>query len=246
VLISTEAIVLKSFKYGDSSKIVTLFTKDEGLITTIAKGARNKKNKYGSSLEPISYIYINFYKYYNKDLYLLSKSELFDTFKIIKNNLQKLTIALALIELVLKVVEFQEKNTFLFDLLLNILNLMNISTSNSISLFVTFQLELIKLIGINFEIALDVTRRQKNYEEFKINIEDFTIHRTNEQIKHFMIVNRESIEIINALKNATLNIASSYSITNKEATKVIELLNKYISYHLDRKIQLQTLYMLNL
>jgi DNA repair protein RecO (recombination protein O) len=43
-LFKTNAIVIRSFNYGESDKIVTFFTKDFGKIKGIAKGARRSKN----------------------------------------------------------------------------------------------------------------------------------------------------------------------------------------------------------
>ncbi len=50
-IVKTEAFVLRSFRYGETSKIVTLFTRDFGKMNAIVKGARNYKSKICGTLE---------------------------------------------------------------------------------------------------------------------------------------------------------------------------------------------------
>ena len=44
MIINTDAIVLKTFSYGETSLISRCFTKDKGKISFIIKGAKSKKN----------------------------------------------------------------------------------------------------------------------------------------------------------------------------------------------------------
>ena len=45
-VISTSAIVLHTFPYGESSKIVRLATLDHGVLSAIAKGAQREKSRF--------------------------------------------------------------------------------------------------------------------------------------------------------------------------------------------------------
>lgn len=51
---STQAVVLRSVDYGDSDKIVTLFTSGYGKISAIAKGAKRSMKRFGGTLELFS------------------------------------------------------------------------------------------------------------------------------------------------------------------------------------------------
>jgi DNA repair protein RecO (recombination protein O) len=50
-LIVTEAIVLHAFDYLESSRIVRLVTRDAGMRSAIAKGARKSRRRFGSGLD---------------------------------------------------------------------------------------------------------------------------------------------------------------------------------------------------
>lgn len=53
-LISTPAIVLHAFKYGETSKIVRLATREHGLQSAIAKGASRPRSRFGAQLQSLS------------------------------------------------------------------------------------------------------------------------------------------------------------------------------------------------
>lgn len=50
-LLVTDAIVLHAFPYLDSSRIVRLVTRDAGVLSAIAKGARRPRSRFGAALD---------------------------------------------------------------------------------------------------------------------------------------------------------------------------------------------------
>jgi len=76
MIIETEAIILQAKKYSDSSKIITLYSKNFGKITLIAKGAFSIKSSFGGCLEPLSFVNISFYHKSNSNLHLLKTAEI--------------------------------------------------------------------------------------------------------------------------------------------------------------------------
>lgn len=50
-LLATEAIVLHAFDYLESSRIVRLVTRDAGMRSVIAKGARKSRRRFGTGLD---------------------------------------------------------------------------------------------------------------------------------------------------------------------------------------------------
>jgi DNA repair protein RecO (recombination protein O) len=50
--LKTEAIVLRSMRYGETDRILHLFTPDHGRISAIAKGVRRAKSRFGGRMEP--------------------------------------------------------------------------------------------------------------------------------------------------------------------------------------------------
>ena len=53
-LVSTPAIVLATLRYGETSKIVRLATREHGIQSAIAKGALRPRSRYGAALQVLS------------------------------------------------------------------------------------------------------------------------------------------------------------------------------------------------
>lgn len=75
-LLSTDAIILQVFKYGETSKILRLLTRTAGVQSVIAKGAAQPKSKYGGILEPFTEGVAAFYARENRELHTLGSFEL--------------------------------------------------------------------------------------------------------------------------------------------------------------------------
>ena len=50
--VKTQAVVLRSIRYGEADRIVHLYTPDRGRFSAIAKGARRPRSRFGGRLEP--------------------------------------------------------------------------------------------------------------------------------------------------------------------------------------------------
>jgi DNA repair protein RecO (recombination protein O) len=50
----TEAVVLRSIRYGEADRILHLYSQDRGRLSAIAKGVRRVKSRFGGRLEPMS------------------------------------------------------------------------------------------------------------------------------------------------------------------------------------------------
>ena len=153
MLVKSEAIILKSMKYGETSKIVTLYSKAYGKLKGITKGARTAKNKFGSALEPLTRSMVLMYKKEHRDLHLISQCDVIESHKNLSEDLDCLTTALAIIELVHHVSHDEESNPVLFDLLSDILRALNSRPKNYSSYFHAFRLRLASIFGYepNFE-----------------------------------------------------------------------------------------------
>jgi DNA repair protein RecO (recombination protein O) len=54
--VKTEAVVLRSLRFGEADRILHLYTLDRGRLGAIAKGVRRTKSRFGARLEPLSHV----------------------------------------------------------------------------------------------------------------------------------------------------------------------------------------------
>ena len=75
-IVEVEALVLRTFRLGETSLIVSLLTGEHGQMRCVAKGARNPKSRFGSSLMPGVRLRAVVYRKLSRDLQLLSKTDI--------------------------------------------------------------------------------------------------------------------------------------------------------------------------
>ena len=116
-LTRSEGIVLKTHALGDTSRIVVVFTREQGLVRLVAKGARKPPSRFGFALEPLSRAHYIYYRKPDRDLHLLSQAETIDPIGSRLADLQRLAHAQAALELIDRLVWGAEPHPELFDLL---------------------------------------------------------------------------------------------------------------------------------
>jgi DNA repair protein RecO (recombination protein O) len=121
-IVTTEGVVLKTHALGDTSRIVTVYTRDHGLRKLVAKGARKLPSRFGYALEPLSRSRFVFYLKPDRDLHLLSRAEVIDPLGSRIAELSRLAHAQAALELVDRLVWGEEPHERLYALLVQALD----------------------------------------------------------------------------------------------------------------------------
>ena len=82
---TTEALVIGSMRYRDADRILTLYTRDRGRLSAIAKGVRRTKSKVGGRLEPYSLVQASLNS--GHGLYTVCGAETLRTFQGVRDEL---------------------------------------------------------------------------------------------------------------------------------------------------------------
>ena len=110
-----ESIVLQTFPYSETSKILRLLTRTHGVRSALARGAMRPKSKYGL-LEPFAEGLATFHLREGRELQTLSGFELTRSHQALGRNLVRFGGASLLAELVLRTAS-EESHPALFDAL---------------------------------------------------------------------------------------------------------------------------------
>lgn len=102
MLVTTPAVVLHAFRYGETSKIVRLSTRDHGVQSVLAKGATRSKSRFGARLQVLSEGMACFYLKAHRDLHTLSAFDVTTQRLELAGDLNRYASASALAELVLR------------------------------------------------------------------------------------------------------------------------------------------------
>jgi len=112
----TPAIVLRSRKIGDTDKVLTLYAANLGKIEAVAKGVRKAKSRLAGHVEPMTHATFMLAK--GKSLDVVTQVETIEPFAALRDDLDRLSRAVYVCELLDRFVEPHADNFGLYRLLL--------------------------------------------------------------------------------------------------------------------------------
>lgn len=118
-----EGIVIKSINYGETNKIVTLYTREWGKVGVMVRGAKKTNSRLASVTQP--FVYGHFLVQRSNGLGLLQQGDIVSSMRRLKEDIFLTAYASYIVELTDKCTEEKKPNPFHFELLYQTLNFMN-------------------------------------------------------------------------------------------------------------------------
>src|SRR5882762_1201169 len=100
--VATPAVVLQTYRYSETSKIVRLATRDLGVQSAIAKGVLRPKSRFGAGLELLSEGVAQLYFREVRELHTLGAFDLVNLRRDLAGDVGRFAGAAALAEVMLK------------------------------------------------------------------------------------------------------------------------------------------------
>jgi DNA repair protein RecO (recombination protein O) len=148
-LVQDRCICLRKVEYSETSQILTLFAREHGLLSVIAKGAHRKTkvgaSKFGGGLDLLDVGDAVFTHAPERDLPPLTEWTLLEGHLELRRNLRAIYLAEYAAELINNLIELHDPHPDLFDRLL--LVLAELGTPRQEQAFLAFELELLRDTG---------------------------------------------------------------------------------------------------
>jgi DNA repair protein RecO (recombination protein O) len=114
-----QGVVLRTYKLGESDRIIIFMTAGRGKVRAVGKGVRKTKSRFGGRLEPPNNVSLLLYE--GRELDIVTQAESIDHFRPIRDDLGRMTDAMALLEAVDQVAQEGEANPRLYSMLVGAL-----------------------------------------------------------------------------------------------------------------------------
>lgn len=146
--LKTEAIVLRSIRYGEADRILHLYTPEHGRVGAIAKGARRARSRFGARLEPFFQIRLVLHEG-RGDLHTVTAVDTVDARPRLRESAGALDSAARACDAVARLFETDEPHPEVYALLANELTLLaNGRAAERPENAVAFRLKLLLAAGI--------------------------------------------------------------------------------------------------
>ena len=144
-----EGIIIREKDYGDTSKIIDLYTKEYGIIGVICKGCKSLKSPLRSVTTKFTYGIFNIYYKENK-LSTLKEVDIINNFKNIKKNINLIAYSTYLLDLSEQVYK-QNNSRDIYNILIRTLIKMN-DNLDPLVLTNIVEVKYLSYLGVMFDI----------------------------------------------------------------------------------------------
>ncbi len=148
-------IVLDSYNFSETDKILNIYTKGNGLVRAICKGVRKSKSRFSGKAGKLSCSYFHFAQ--GKSLNIISECEGINSFSKLRKDLTRLTYGILLLEVVSNFAHEEEsESTEVYELLYK--SLEELQTTDTPELFsINFLLEFLSIHGFSPQLETCVS-----------------------------------------------------------------------------------------
>lgn len=108
-------MVLRTYKLGEADRIVVFMTAERGKVRAVAKGVRKTKSRFGGRLESPNRVRLLMYE--GRELDVITQVETADHFRALRDDLTRMTEAMALVEAVDQLAQEGEPNLAVYRML---------------------------------------------------------------------------------------------------------------------------------
>ena len=241
--IKVRAVITRTMKWSDTSKIVSLFCRDMGRIDVLAKGARSQRSNYRGVLESLNLVEAIVYHSPQRELQVLSKVSLEASFRKIREDLKKTGYALSIIELINIFILYDQKDAIFFDFLIFILWFLEEHKSEEIA-FWYFILKLTSYLG--FKPAFSACRqcgRDIKTEEvyFSYAVGSVICRKCLGGITDYFHISNDNVSFLAKLQNTHYRKIDQITPPDDGVKFMTHFLLDYLKYHTDQKFNLNSL-----
>jgi DNA repair protein RecO (recombination protein O) len=147
-LVKSEAIVLRSMRYGEADRILHVYTPHRGRVSAIAKGVRRARSRFGGRLEPFFRLQIELHEG-RGELLTVTGAQTMDGYSSLRGDAGALDAAARACDAVGRLFETSEPHPGVFNLLCRKLSLLDETPASATrASALAFRLKLLVAAGL--------------------------------------------------------------------------------------------------
>lgn len=236
MIVTTDAVVLQTRRFGETSKIVTLYTRLYGKMGVVARGVMTPRSKTASVLQPMAQISVVIYRKEGRELQNLSSAEEHGRYRRVTSDLDRISAGLAIVELVNATMHDEDRNDALFDDLCSALTELDAEDAVARNVLLWFMVHLADRLGFtistrgcavcNEGVSIGQTVAF-SMAHGGVLCDD---HRDS---AGFEAMHRDAYALLQRLCEGTAAEARAVPSDDRTRAALVEMLTSFIRYHVD-------------
>jgi DNA repair protein RecO (recombination protein O) len=236
--LTVEGLVLRNLRLGETSRVVTVLSRELGKWSAVAKGVREPKSRFGASLEILNLSSLVVYFRPGRNLQMVSEASLEREFRGLLRASDRYHHGCAVVEFLDVVLEEEAPVPEIFDLAVRVLDLMEEAPEGRLSyLLRAFQLRVAGWLG--YAPRLDVCSRCGSTDAVYFGVQEGSVlcRPCGERSPGAVPLGEETLQLLRSLLQG--------SLPRRPGTEACRALNQiaetFLTYHIDRYRGLRSL-----
>jgi DNA repair protein RecO (recombination protein O) len=156
--LATEAVVLRHKDWGEADRFLVLYTREQGKVRAIVKGARRLRSRKAGHTEPFTRVKLMLNK--GRDIWIVTQAETINLYQPVRENLEKMGYAAYVVELVDRFTSEDDPNSYIYTLITNTLKRIT-ESDDPFPIIRFFELHFLEAVGFRPELQFCVHCRRE-------------------------------------------------------------------------------------
>jgi DNA repair protein RecO (recombination protein O) len=229
-----EAVVLRHVDWGEADRLLTLYTREQGKLRAVAKGARKPRSRKAGHLEPFTRVSLLLAR--GRDLPVVSQAETVEPFTSLRDDLLLATCAAYVVELVDRFTYEEGENFDLYRLLTDSLDRIA-SNPNPELVLRYFELRLLDLVGFRpllFQCASCGKEILAEDQYFSAEQGGVLCPRCGTGLTGARPVSMLSLKYLRHFQRSSYAVAMQAPVSTANSREMENIMQHYLTYLLER------------
>lgn len=222
--------ILRRYNFRETSLIASIYTYKFGKIRGIFKGFYSKKREFSSGLDIFS---LNEFIFYPKrsEIWLVSHADLVSDYYFLRENISKAKVAAVIFNFIDKTMQLWDRNTYVFNLVNNCLNLLE--EERSLKILYIFLIKFLTLSGFEpeFNHCLDCKSALSDDFLFSASKGGLLCQRCSGKIADAGRISAQASKSLLYIQNTDFPLVCRLNSTLKCEEEILSILKSFVSYH---------------
>lgn len=227
MITQTQVIILKTVDYQESSKIITVLSKEHGKIALIARGVKKPKSKLSGLIDLGNILDVVYYYKSTRGVQSLTEASIFYSNHNFRIDFERASILYAALELVGQLVHENEVNETVFSFLSKFIQWIGEEEAIEASIFCYVQIRCTELCGFAIDNKdADLTK------DVYLNISDGTISNAIDSELSYKLTVLQARFLKESITSKQRSVFS-LGLKDLELKQLIRHLDVYFKYHIE-------------
>lgn len=233
----TEAIVIRRSDFGEADRLLTLYSREFGKISAIAKGARKPQSRKTGHVE--LFMRSKFFIAKGRNLDIVTQAEMIDSYAGIRADLMRVSYASYAVELLDRFTVEEDRHTGIYDLLANTLS--RLAEVDDLGLTTRYyELHLLALAGFQPQLFQCVSCVEAILEEdqyFSPDLGGFLCPNCRNVDHRAMPVTAAAVKVLRYLQTRHWDMVKHLHLRTERREELERIMHRYILHTLERELK---------